>query len=348
MSDLFGAQNGSPDPLVSTIENTALPIVSPSVSPEIPLTSEQETFLNHISWGLLFLGWLHLLGSNLTKRALLMFIPIYGIYIYITGIFRARRMSWETGLWKDFASFEKQQRLLDKIGIIWASIVFVSIVFTIVSAGVTIWAWFRSVQTTGEDILSDISIIVPTVEEDTDGNLMGKEDTTTDESDSDRRQRYLDFAQSTIESSIDNIVFLKTKFSSLDGSKNFTTDILPVAQEVLSDVESMTSGYSMSGIFSDDDDLGSGYDITLSVIHYNVPEEADYFTMTVIQKDGRFIMTDFEDVPEESDDPALAKQESETPTSDTLPLTGDSTSSGSRIRKSTPIDLHRASEYVTP
>ncbi len=93
------------------------------------LTPEQNDFINHFSWGAIFFQPWHYFATNLILYGfLIMFIPVYNIYLYFKGIFSARKMSWETGEWKDFEQFKKRQKLMDKIGIIF--FIFILVIFT--------------------------------------------------------------------------------------------------------------------------------------------------------------------------------------------------------------------------
>ncbi len=102
--------------------NTNNSEVSPSV-PATTLTAEQEKFIGKVSWGSLIFGPVFFFATHLIKYGFLMFVPFVNIYIYVKGFFRARRLSWATGEWKDFAQYEKRHKLMDKIAkwfiVIW-------------------------------------------------------------------------------------------------------------------------------------------------------------------------------------------------------------------------------------
>lgn len=123
-----------------TEQNQIVPESVPTQTPVTPsagqsLTAEQQAFINHFSWGAIFFTPIYYFATHLIKYGFLMLIPFYNIYLYFKGIFKARKLSWETNEWKDFAQFEKRQRLMDKIAVwffsIWLVLFIAGISFTI-------------------------------------------------------------------------------------------------------------------------------------------------------------------------------------------------------------------------
>ncbi len=70
--------------------------------------------------------------SGLFKEALFTFVPFLNIYIWIKGFVRGRRMSWEKGEWKSFEVYQKRQRIMDWVGIIFLGFVLLASVIPIV------------------------------------------------------------------------------------------------------------------------------------------------------------------------------------------------------------------------
>ncbi len=99
------------------------------------VTPEQAAFIGRGSFGAFSLGLIYFLASGLMIDALLSLVPIVNLYIWIRGIIRGRKMSWEKGQWADFTTYQNRQKLLDKIGIVVLIISFAfGLVMGIVSA----------------------------------------------------------------------------------------------------------------------------------------------------------------------------------------------------------------------
>ncbi|MEI8174959.1 MAG: hypothetical protein WCG28_03345, partial [bacterium] len=88
---------------------------------------DQQDFINKWSWGGFFLYAVYFIASRNYKRAFLYFlgtaVPILNIWLWIKSGLRGRKLVWESGKWQDFESYRKRQKLLDKIGFIWALII---------------------------------------------------------------------------------------------------------------------------------------------------------------------------------------------------------------------------------
>jgi hypothetical protein len=95
------------------------------------LSPEQQKFVNKWSFGAFSLSFIYFFASGLIKQGLLLLIPFYNIYVYFKGIVKGRKMSWEKGEWKDFDTFQRRQKLLDRIGLVM--IIFMVVFFTAIS-----------------------------------------------------------------------------------------------------------------------------------------------------------------------------------------------------------------------
>ncbi|HTY39869.1 MAG TPA: hypothetical protein VMC43_02160 [Candidatus Paceibacterota bacterium] len=96
------------------------------------LTSEQSAFITRWSWGGFLLYCFYFLGNGLYGAALLYFlgqaVPLLDLYLWFRAGSRGRKIAWEKKIWKDFASYERRQRLLDKIGFVFATLVLILVI----------------------------------------------------------------------------------------------------------------------------------------------------------------------------------------------------------------------------
>lgn len=110
--------------------------------------------MNKWSFGAFAFGAIYYFANGLIKEGFLtMFIPFYNIYLYFKGIFRGRRMSWGKGGWQDFESYQKRQKLLDKIGWIFM-FVWVALLAIIISS--VVWG-IRAPKLTGHNFINKLS-----------------------------------------------------------------------------------------------------------------------------------------------------------------------------------------------
>jgi uncharacterized protein YpmB len=115
-------------------ENSTVAVPAPQ-----NINNDQEKFINRWSFGAFSLSIIYFFASGLIKQGLFMFIPFYNIYIWIKGIVKGRKMSWEKGEWKDFETFKKRQKMLDRIGIVLVIIfvVFFALILFFVSSSLS-------------------------------------------------------------------------------------------------------------------------------------------------------------------------------------------------------------------
>ncbi len=99
-----------------------------NLEPAPTLAPDQQAFINKWSFGAFIMSPIYFFASGLILEGLLViFVPFYNIYLYFKGIFRGRRMSWAKGNWKDFETFKKRQKFLDRLGIIFLCLEFLLI-----------------------------------------------------------------------------------------------------------------------------------------------------------------------------------------------------------------------------
>jgi len=96
------------------------------------LTPEQEAFTKKWSWGAFAMPNIYFFVSGLMKEGIYSLIPFLNIYIWVKGIFRGRRMSWERGEWKNWDVYVKRQKIVDKIGIVVLAVAAVILIPAIV------------------------------------------------------------------------------------------------------------------------------------------------------------------------------------------------------------------------
>lgn len=104
-------------------------VPTPPAQASKSLTPEQAAFVKRGSFGAFSLGIIYFLASGLMIDALLTLVPFVNLYIWIRGIISGRKMSWEKATWTDFTTYQKRQKLLDKIGIV---VLIVSFVFGVI------------------------------------------------------------------------------------------------------------------------------------------------------------------------------------------------------------------------
>ena len=109
--------------------------VNPSVPPVVPvapvapapaapaselpsLTPEQTAFINRASFGAFGTGMLYFFAAGMPGQGFAFFIPFYNIFVWIRGIVKGRRMSWERGEWKNFEVYHKRQKYMDKAAVV--------------------------------------------------------------------------------------------------------------------------------------------------------------------------------------------------------------------------------------
>lgn len=110
-------------------------VPTPPVQVSKNLTPEQTAFIGRGSFGAFSLGIFYFLACGLMMDALLSLIPFVNLYIWIRGIISGRKMSWEKASWTDFATYQKRQKLLDKIGIVVLIVSFIfGFIFGMISA----------------------------------------------------------------------------------------------------------------------------------------------------------------------------------------------------------------------
>jgi len=100
------------------------------------LTPEQQSFVNKFSWRALFLNAIYCFCMGLIVEGFLFFIPFYNVYMLFNIDIHGRRLSWEKGEWRDFATYEKRQKLMVKIAKIFLVIY---AVFLVLYAVLVIW-----------------------------------------------------------------------------------------------------------------------------------------------------------------------------------------------------------------
>ncbi|MDD5566784.1 MAG: hypothetical protein PHH01_01170 [Patescibacteria group bacterium] len=136
------------------------PKVQPKTAPAKPAQTqasqpapEEQKFINRPSFGAFSLGWIYFLATGLVKDGLLMFVPVYNVYIWIRGIINGRKMSWAKGEWRDFATFKKRQKLLDRIGLVFLVIWLALMVIIFV----TVFAATRTQVKVGDQFMHDLA-----------------------------------------------------------------------------------------------------------------------------------------------------------------------------------------------
>lgn len=107
----------------SSLPESPVASVPATVPSSTGLTPDQVQFIDKFSLGGLLIPQIHLFATHLIKDGFLLMVPFYNIYVWLRGAFRGRRRSWETGEWKDFASFERRQRLMDKAALIILAVI---------------------------------------------------------------------------------------------------------------------------------------------------------------------------------------------------------------------------------
>jgi hypothetical protein len=94
------------------------------------LSPEQEAFVNSRSIAALTFGPKIFYSLNgLLKEQFLSEIPIYGLKMWKDSGQFGRKLVWEKGTWKDFDSFKKRQVLLDHVGIVYAAVGILAILY---------------------------------------------------------------------------------------------------------------------------------------------------------------------------------------------------------------------------
>ncbi|MEN9649790.1 MAG: hypothetical protein RL094_757 [Candidatus Parcubacteria bacterium] len=149
-----------PTPVAPTPAPSPAATQVPTSSPTPALTPEQAAFVKRFSWAAIFFQPIYFFATHLIVPGILMCIPFVNIYFYFKGVFRGRKMSWETGEWKDFAQFEKRQRLLDKIALIFVGIWLLLMVTFVATAGVSLFQATKgagSPSVVAEKFMTDVS-----------------------------------------------------------------------------------------------------------------------------------------------------------------------------------------------
>jgi hypothetical protein len=126
-----------------------------SVSKE--LSPEQQQFVSKWSLSALVLGPIYFWANGLIVEGFLYFVPFYNIYLIFKGLVRGRKMAWEKGEWIDFAHYEKRQRILGKVSLVY----FIAIIlFFVATFGISVIALYEGLKGPNEAVNKFTSEII--------------------------------------------------------------------------------------------------------------------------------------------------------------------------------------------
>lgn len=112
-----------------------MPIVTPVVGQ--PLSPEQQKYVNSWSFGAFGLGIFYCLANGLLFDAFLMLVPIVNIINFFRMIIKGRQLAWEKSAWLSFEHYQKRQRLLDRLAVIW---VILTLVLSLGTIGIVVYS----------------------------------------------------------------------------------------------------------------------------------------------------------------------------------------------------------------